>query len=247
MKADPAAQLALLALQELDSRADQLRHQRATLPELAELEELRRQRAELNDQVRDARVRVEDLTAEQQKVDSDVESVRARRERDRDRMDRGLVSNPKDLARMQHEMESLERRISDLEDTELEVMAHLDDAQRDLDSLSARLDAVMERGRDRVAARDRRTGEIDAELAELGTRRQEAAAGLPDDLLALYDRLRAGKGGVGAAELRARRCGGCQLTLDPAELGAIKSRPVDDVVRCEECQRILVRTAESGL
>jgi hypothetical protein len=247
VKADPAAQLALLDLQELDSRVDQLRHQRATLPELAELEQLRRQRTELNDQVRDARVKVEDLTAEQQKVDSDVESVRARRERDRDRMDRGLVSNPKDLARMQHEMESLERRISDLEDTELEVMAHLDDAQRDLDSLAAQLDAVMERGRDRVAARDRRTAEIDAELAELEARRGSAAGGLPSDLLALYDKLRAGKGGVGAAELRARRCGGCQLTLDPAELGAIKSRSADDVVRCEECQRILVRTPESGL
>jgi len=77
--------------------------------------------------------------------------------------------------------------------------------------------------------------------------RGPVVADLPADLLALYEKLREQKGGVGAAELRQRRCGGCQLTLDNAEIAAIKARAVDEVVRCEECSRILVRTAESGL
>ena len=70
---------------------------------------------------------------------------------------------------------------------------------------------------------------------------------VPDDLLALYDKLRQSKGGVGAAELRARQCGGCRLTLDNSEISQIKAAPSDLVIRCEECQRILVRTSESGL
>jgi predicted nucleic acid-binding Zn-ribbon protein len=70
---------------------------------------------------------------------------------------------------------------------------------------------------------------------------------VPDDLLALYDKLRAQKGGVGAAELRQRRCTGCQLNIDNAELAVISAAPDDQVIRCEECQRILVRTPESGL
>jgi predicted nucleic acid-binding Zn-ribbon protein len=77
--------------------------------------------------------------------------------------------------------------------------------------------------------------------------RAPVASGLPEDLVALYDRLRAQKGGVGAAALRARECGGCRLSLDNAELAVIKSAASDEVIRCEECQRILVRTAESGL
>lgn len=247
MKADPADQLRLLDVQRIDSRIDQLRHQLQTLPELAELDALRQQRADLDNRVRDARIVVDDLTSDQEKVDADVESVRARRERDRARMDSGQVSNPKDLQRMQHEMESLEKRVSDLEDEELEVMARLEDAQRDADSLAARLDEVMQRGRDTVAARDRRTSEINAELAEAETERGPAVEGMSGDLLGLYDKLRSSKGGVGAAELRARQCGGCMLTLDAAEITAIKGRPEDDVVRCENCQRILVRTAESGL
>ena len=65
--------------------------------------------------------------------------------------------------------------------------------------------------------------------------------------MALYERLREQKG-VGAALLRARQCGGCNMTLDASELVAGSARrPADEVIRCEECQRILVRTDESGL
>jgi uncharacterized protein len=234
-------------VQGLDSRADQLRHQRANLPELAEIANLQRTRGLLDDQARDARIAVDDLTAEQQKVDADVEAVKARRARDRQRLDGGLVSNPKDMERMQHELESLERRIGSLEDEELEVMARLEDLQRTLDGLTVQLVEADERLATLSDARDQRLRELDAELAEIAGDRGPATEGLPVDLLALYDRLRDQKGGVGAAELRARQCGGCRLTLDNAELAVIRSAPADEVIRCEECQRILVRTPESGL
>jgi uncharacterized protein len=204
-------------------------------------------RRDLGDQARDSRIAVDDLTAEQTKVDSDVEQVKTRRDRDRNRIEQGLVSNPRDLERMQHEMESLERRITTLEDEELEVMARLDDAQRNLDELTAQAaDAEARNGR-LEQARDARYAEIDAELAELIAQRGPLAEGVPDDLLALYDRLRAAKNGVGAAALRARQCSGCMLGLDNAELGTIRAAAEDEVLRCEECQRILVRTDESGL
>jgi predicted nucleic acid-binding Zn-ribbon protein len=204
-------------------------------------------RQDLSDQARDARIAVDDLTAEQTTVDADVEQVRTRRDRDRHRMDQGLISNPKDLERMQHEMTSLERRIVTLEDEELEVMARLEDAQRTLDELTAQLADAEQRNGRVEEARDAKYADIDAELTDLAGRRAPIAEELPDDLLALYDRLRAAKNGVGAAALRARQCGGCMLTLDNAELGKIRAAADDEVLRCEECQRILVRTEESGL
>jgi predicted nucleic acid-binding Zn-ribbon protein len=247
LKADPTAQLALLDLQAIDARADVLRHQRRTLPELAEIAALQDSRAGFDAQRRDAQILVDDLTAEQMKVDADVEQVKARRTRDRDRMDQGLISNPKDLERMQGELESLERRITTLEDEELEVMARLEDAQKDLDSFVAQVGAADERLAALTRARDTKLEALDVELASLDAERRPAAEGLPAELLALYDKLREAKGGVGAAELRARQCGGCRLTLDAHEIGEIRALPEDAVVRCEECQRILVRTAESGL
>jgi uncharacterized protein len=190
---------------------------------------------------------VEDLTVEQKKIDSDVEQVKARRVRDRDRMDRGLVNNPKDLERMQHELVSLERRITTLEDEELEVMERLEEAQQTLDSLLAQVRSTDERLEELAGSRDRQLAEIDKELSELETERGPAVSDIPAELLTLYDRLRQQKGGVGAAALRARECGGCRLSLDNAELAVISKAPSDEVIRCEECQRILVRTSESGL
>jgi predicted nucleic acid-binding Zn-ribbon protein len=247
VKADPFAQLKLLDVQALDAKADHLRHQRASLPEVAEIATLSASRGELVDQVRDQQVVVDDLAAAQAKADADVEQVKARRTRDRDRMDQGLISNPKDLERMQHELATLERRISVLEDEELEVMEQLEEAQATLATLTQQVASTDERLAELSAVRDQRTAEIDRELDLVTAERGPMVEGLPADLLALYDRLRASKNGVGAAELRARQCGGCRLTLDNAELSQIRSLPSDAVVRCEECQRILVRTSESGL
>lgn len=234
-------------MQDLDSRVDQLRHRRAHLPELAEIAALRTSRDEVLNLVRDAQIVVDDLTAEQAKADADVEQVRARRTRDRERMDAGLIANPKDLQRMTHELESLERRISSLEDTELEIMEQLEEAQATLTRRHEELAGHEERLAELSVARDGQFAEIDQELESLASQRGPAVTGLPADLLALYDRLRQAKGGVGASLLRARECGGCRLTLDHAEIAVIRAATSDEVIRCEECQRILVRTDESGL
>jgi predicted nucleic acid-binding Zn-ribbon protein len=162
-------------------------------------------------------------------------------------MDAGLISNPKDLERMSGELESLERRISTLEDEELEVMERLEAAQGMLSSLNDQVGAAETRIEELAAERDRRTAEIDTQLVAVEASRGPSVDGLPEDLLALYEKLRTSRGGVGAAALAQRRCGGCQLGIDPAELAVIRAAAPDEVVRCEECTRILVRTAESGL
>jgi len=223
-----------------------LRHQLNSLPEAIEIASLTISRGELEDQRRDAQIAVDDLTLEQKKADADVEQVKARRERDRSRMDQGLITNPKDLERMQHELVSLERRISTLEDDELEVMARLEDAERDLDAFGAQVTAADERLTALAASRDEKAGDIAVSLEKVTAERGAAAEGMPADLMALYEKLRTAQG-VGAAPLRARECGGCHMTLNPSDLAVIAKAPADEVVRCEECSRILVRTPESGL
>jgi hypothetical protein len=246
VKADPSAQRRLLDLQQLDALADQLRHRRGTLPEIHRIAELEERRHSLDNQRRDAQITVDDLSLEQRRADADVEQVKARRERDRQRMDAGLVTNPKDLERMSHELESLERRISSLEDTELEVMEKLEEAQGELDRLTREVEEIDSELVELRARRADGERDVDTELESIVAQRVPVADEIPADLAALYDKLRASKG-VAVSELRARRCGGCQLTIDHAELAVIAKAPADEVVRCEECQRILVRTAESGI
>lgn len=236
----------LLDVCELDSRALQLRHRRAHLPQAAVVAELQASKKTTDDAVRDARVIRDDLERVQKKADADVEAVKTRRRRDQERMDSGAISSAKDLERMQHELATLDRRISVLEDEELEVMEQLEEAQASVTRLEAELAEITEKLAVGVDSVDVETSKIDGELAGVAEERTPALEGIPDDLLALYSRL-SEKMGVGAAELRARRCGGCNLQLDPAEISRIRGLAAAEVVRCEECSRILVRTAESGL
>ncbi len=247
MNADPAAQLRLLDLQALDSQVDQLRHQRNNPAEAAEIKDLLGKRVDVDGRLRDQRIVVDDLAVAQAKADADVEQVKARRTRDRERMDSGAIADPKALERMQHELESLERRISTLEDEELEVMEQLEEAQSALAELSSAIEDIDGRLGTLTTARDEKVAALDAEIASVAGGRDAIVAEIPEDLLALYEKLRASKGGVGVGVLRARQCSGCQLSLDAGELAEIRATPAETVLRHEECQRILVRTPESGL
>ena len=106
-------------------------------------------------------------------------------------------------------------------------------------------DAV--RGGYSAEAVDEALDRLEDTLAQAERERAPLAEQLPADLLALYERLRSSKGGIGAALLRRRECEGCRLTLNASDLATIAATPADRVVRCEECGRILVRTSESGL
>jgi len=236
-----------LDVQELDSKLDQLKHQLRTMPQIAELDALGKSRESVGDQVRDAQIRVDDLSRTQKKADADVEQVKARRRRDQDRIDQGTIANPKDLERMQHEMVSLERRISSLEDTELEVMEELETAQSDLERLTAEVAEVDRLIEAATETRGETTERLNAEGRGLTEERKRTAGDMPEDLMTLYAKLRTQKDGVGAAALRARQCGGCRLDVNPADLSRIAKTASDEVVRCEECGRILVRTSESGI
>jgi predicted nucleic acid-binding Zn-ribbon protein len=246
LKADPHAQLLLLDLQTVDTTLAQLGHRRAHLPELAELDRLAQELSALADQRVRAQVEVDDLDRDIARLERDVEQVRARKERDSDRLAAGR-GPARELEALQHELVSLNRRQSELEDAELELMERRETAQSGLDAATSQLAQAEQRRGEVEARRDAALAEIAEQEAAQAEARKPLVARLPADLVALYERIRDDSGGVGAALLRAGRCGGCRLDISGSERARIKAAPPDEVVRCEECRRILVRTAESGL
>lgn len=226
---------------------DQLAHRRATLPEHAALHELEKTLTELADQLVAAETEQSDVSRELSKAEGDVEQVRSRAVRDQQRLDAGQVSSPKELEGLQHEIATLGRRQSDLEDVVLEIMERLEAVQTRLSELTTQRDQARAETVELTARRDATTGEIDAEVGGLRAQRDTQAAQLDPELTALYEKIRAQQAGIGAAELRQRRCTGCRLELNNVEIGRLRSAEEDEVLRCEECRRILVRTPESGL
>jgi predicted nucleic acid-binding Zn-ribbon protein len=246
VNADHAAQLRLLDLQAADTSLAQLAHRRATLPELVALAEREERSQSLQNDLVDAQTRVDDVAGDQRRLENDVDAVRARAVRDEQRLQAGGLPS-KELEGLQHELTTLARRQSSLEDELLDVMEQREQADTVLTELTKqRGELDTERG-ELVAARDTAFGEIDAAAQQRTAERTAIAAELPADLLALYERAREHSGGVGAAMLRSRRCEGCHIELSGSELASVRSAAPDEVVRCDNCRRILVRTAESGL
>lgn len=246
MKADPNAQALLLDLQAIDTALAQLAHRRAHLPELAELDRLARELSAAEDQRARAQAEVDDLDRDIARQDRDVDQVRARKQRDSDRLAAGR-GPARELEALQHELESLNRRQRELEDAELVLMERREQAEAALSAITTRLAASQQARAEVEAGRDAALAEIAAQEVARTEARKPLAGQLPTDLVGLYERIRDDVGGVGAALLRSGRCGGCRLEVSGSELARIRAAPADEVVRCDECRRILVRTAESGL
>ena len=246
LKADPSRQWRLLDLQAIDTRLDQIEHARKSLPEHARLADLETKAEGLDSLLVRARTELGDIQREVAKAEGDVQLVRDRAARDQARLDAGTGS-AKDLQAIQHELTSLVRRQSELEDVELEVMERAEDAESAVTQLDAERATLTEQLTAATEARDAALADLEAEAVRVAAPRADIVAGVGEDLVALYEKIRAQSGGLGAAALRQRRCGGCQLELNNVDMNRIKAAPADELLRCEECRRILVRTAESGL
>jgi predicted nucleic acid-binding Zn-ribbon protein len=245
VKADPDAQRRLLDLQALDTALSQLAHKRRNLPENAELERLGKEVTGLADERASAQVAVDDLDRDIERIERDVDQVRARADRDRVRLDAG-TGPAKQLEALQHELETLARRQRELEDAELELMEKKEEAE----AVLAEVDGRLTKARTEHGEVERRREELlagitkDEEFRRSG--RGPLVADLPPDLVKLYEQIRENTG-MGAALLRGGRCEGCRLELSGSEKARVRGAEKDEVVRCDECRRILVRTAESGL
>ncbi|MFD6140993.1 zinc ribbon domain-containing protein [Promicromonospora sp. NPDC060271] len=240
--APPEDQRRLLDVQALDTRVQQLAHQRKNLPALARLTELDGRIADLRASLVESRTRVADLRRELTKAESDVEQVRNRAERDQKRLDSGGVS-AKDAVALTDELRSLAARQAALEEVELDVMERLEAHEEALATVEAANGELVAEKAEVEAERDAAWAEIDAQVQATAGERAKAVDGLDAALVKLYESIRARQGGTGAALLNGNRCDGCRMDLPPADLATIRSAAPDAVVRCEECGRILVRVA----
>jgi predicted nucleic acid-binding Zn-ribbon protein len=246
VQADHFDQQKLLALAAEDVALAQLTHRKRTLPEFAAVEAAQEAQRTLSDDVVRAETEVRDLDREQKRLEADVDTVRQREARDQSRMDSGGAT-PKEITGLQHELESLKRRQSDLEDQVLELMERRETADAALATAQGGLAGAQADQERAEQQRDDVLADIADAMRQHQAKRDEIAASVTPPLLALYDRIAKQTGSTGAAHLHARRCEGCRIEFYGTELATYRNADPHTVLRCENCGRILVRTAESGL
>ena len=245
MKASPADQQELLRLQSLDTRLQQLAHRLGALPQAAPLAELAKRDTAVRGTRAEAVGGLEDARAELTRLESDVAMVEARIARDGDRLQH--TSSTKDVAALEAELASLARRLSDLEDQELAVMEKVETAEAAVAGIDAERATIASEAAALEAERDEAASGLGTERDAAERDRAVVAGGVPAELLTFYEQRRLRGGGVGAALLRQRTCSGCTITLTGSDLEQVRRAAPDDVLQCPECDRILVRTDESGL
>jgi predicted nucleic acid-binding Zn-ribbon protein len=245
VKADPAVQRQLLDLAKVDAELSRIAHRRRTLPELVEIAEAEKTLRERKDALVAVQTASSDMDRDVARQEREVESVRAREDKDRTLLASGSVS-PKQLTDLEHELATLERRQAALEDDLLELMERKEALDLDAQRTAAEVDKAEQQLADAARRRDDTLADLQTTETRRTTDRTALVPRFPEDLLGLYERVRAQKG-IGASLLRARKCGACQLELDRNTVAEIKSTAEDEVVRCDNCGAILVRTLESGL
>lgn len=233
-------QRTLLDIQALDTTLAKLTHQKNVHPTLATLEELTGRAEDLDRSRAETQVLVTDTRRELLKAETDVEQVRNRAERDRQRLESGSGS-PKDLQALTQELEMLAKRQNDLEDIELEVMERLETAEGELAATTEQLEAIRADITRTEAERDEAFANLDGQIEQIRAQREELAGGVDADLLALYERVRAKSGGLGVVALKGGATQGIQIPLSLTEKSAIEAAPPEQVIRSEDYDYILVR------
>lgn len=232
---------ALLAVQEHDTTTDQLTHRRRALPARADLEAAMVELAKLESRAEEVEASRHEITRAQQRLEDEIAAINAKATEHDKRLYSGTVSNPRELQAMQDEIGSLKRRVSQLEDEELELMEQAEPLDADLAHLAEERDGLDERAAAARAAVAEAEVEIDSELSDVAAERAALAGEVEPDLLAQYEVLRGQLGGIGIARLVNGHCGGCHLGLSAVELDRIKKLPEDEPATCEECGRLLAR------
>jgi len=240
VKASPEHQNLLIELQLIDTAISHLKIKLANLPEREQITAIHTRLENTAVELAVVETELADVAIDLRRVEVDVEQVADRIKKDESRLSSGAGS-PKELEQLQHELGTLAKRKSELEDGELEVMlkhdavkARVDELQNDqvgLKQLELELNIRLENA----------TTEIQSEINIQQAERGQLAPKIEATLVELYEKVRTSNDGVGAALLVGNKCEGCHLSINAIEIERIKSLPADEIIRCEECRRILVR------
>lgn len=228
----------LLELQKVDSAVDRLEARRKNLPEQVELETLEERLTELEKELGEQQAVVDEIAVRQRRLDHEIDSLRAKMAGEEAKLYSGTIGNPKELEDLRREIEALKRRVSTLEDMDLEVMEELEAAEKGLHALQAETGTVREAIEEATVLRDRASAEVKARLEAARDERSVRGPRIDPELLRLYEDIRAAKGGVGAAALVDGVCQGCHMRLPAQEYERV--RHAEGLVRCDECRRILI-------
>ena len=240
MQASPDQQNLIFELQLLDNEIMQANTKLNSLPEIEQLLHIDKRITAATDELATVKAEADQIALELRRGEVDVETVTDRIKKDEARLASGNAS-PKELEPLQHEVGTLRKRQEALEEIELEIMVRSEavtDRSKVLSTDLTSLETLKAEINQRLTAA---SGEINTVITNKRSDREKVVVKIEKPLLDLYEKIRSASGGVAASALVGNKCNGCNLAINAVEMERIKSLAKDELLRCEECRRILVR------
>lgn len=237
MKASPQEQSALLQLAEIDSELARLRRAVDAATDATATQPLRNEQRELASKLIDARSQLEALQLEAKRAQEDLDLVEQRIIKDQQLL--AGTSSTKDAQGIQHELDTLQRRKSELEDVQLALLDRIELAEQANLAVAAEKNDVDQRLSAVVSQAESELLKARSGLDLIAARRAQHSSSLRPELVEFYEKK--AKRGIVAARLLGRECGACHMTIGATALAEIAELPADDIATCTECQAVLIR------
>jgi predicted nucleic acid-binding Zn-ribbon protein len=240
MQASPEQQSLIFELQLIDNEIMQANTKLKSLPEIEQLLHIDKRITAATEELATVKAEADQIALELRRGEVDVETVTDRIKKDEARLASGNAT-PKELEQLQHEVGTLRKRQEALEEIELEIMVRSEAITARTNTLTTDL-ASLETLKAEINQRlTTASGEINTVITNKQSDRVKVVVKIEKPLIDLYEKIRTASGGVAAAALVGNKCNGCNLAINAVEMERIKSLAKDELLRCEECRRILVR------
>jgi len=215
-------QLKLLQLADAERAAA---HPGGKREEEKELERLTAERDRIASAASAAQMAVDDMELEILRIQEDERKLK-RRELD-DKHQLSAETDPERRKDLEHDRYAAKSRIADLLSELKEAHNEIAALRNNRDNHGARLDEANRK----VEAAQRAVDAL-PEVEQVDT--AALRAGLPEELLSLYD-------DIGAAAFNGRTCNSCFIQLPPAERAEVMGADADELPTCPNCGALLVR------
>ncbi|MBP8951402.1 MAG: hypothetical protein KBI47_03350 [Armatimonadetes bacterium] len=149
----------------------------------------------------------------------------------------GTVTDPKQLRALQQKIAELERTKGRLEEEMLVLLEEGEEAQKAVDAQREAARALLKQLNELRERSSGQTERLRAEIEQLEARREELAAQVSESMLKQYEQLREKLGGVAVSAVKEGSCSQCHLSVPSTYAPRLRAR--EQVVKCENCRRIL--------
>ncbi len=180
--------------------------------------------------------------AHQRKLELDMKGVEDERKEKSDRAYGGMVSDPKELASLEKKINELERNVHRHEDMILELLDEIEELEDRTNAQRGKTESQRAKHARIVESFEETTAKARKEIAELRAVREELVPQLPPQLVRAYEDGRRREQGIAVSVVRGGCCSECHLAIPRVRMPMVQRG--GEIVKCENCRRILVVVKE---